>query len=59
MKGSLDTIIKLLSYDLQVTGLSHGNSLLQRRVRLHTIYLSLRLCIGRSFVHRTAFYRRD
>lgn len=37
MKGSFDVTVNLLPCDLEVTGLSYENNLLQSRIILHTI----------------------
>lgn len=44
-KGSLDTIIKLLSYNLEVTGLSYENNLLQSK---YPVFAG-DSCVGLSF----------
>lgn len=56
LKGSLGVTVKLLPCDLQVTDLSHKNSLLQNRVKLHTIDSFPGSHIGGSFVRRTTLY---
>lgn len=54
-KGSFGVMIKLLPYDLKVTGSNRGNILLQCSVRLCIIDSSLELRISRSFMHQTHF----
>lgn len=61
IKGSLGTTVKLLQYNLKITGSSHGNSLLQCKVRLLTKELMWFDSfpgprIGRSFVHQPALW---
>lgn len=56
MKESLSATVKLLYCDLKITGSNSGTSLLQCKVKMHTIYLmwsdpSPKPLIGGSFVH--------
>lgn len=56
MKGRLGVSVKLLLYDLEVTGSNHGNSLLLCRIKLRTINTSSRPRIGGSFEYRAALF---
>lgn len=55
-KGSFSPTVKLLPYNLEITGSSHGNSLLLYKIRLRTVDLSLGSYIGWRFMHRIDFF---
>lgn len=49
-------MIKLLPYDLKITGSNHKNTLLQGKVRLYIMDLFPGPYIDGSFVHKVALF---
>lgn len=49
-------MVKLLPYNLEITGSNHENNILQSKVKLYTIDPFPGLCIGGSFVYWVVFF---